>query len=170
MPPFKSACVLKKKSESTVCHVLCFSVDLCDTENWTSAFSEFNQHLFRQFVTDSLWTFQRTRLLFEIRTNEAPLSFANFSFIQRYVSSVCQTFFCSLSLVPQGMSVNIDMNRILIVKVSGACPKSLSRSLIFPQSCNVTNPGRCSTRIPSALHRFRQSFFSFPSVLLDSGF
>ena len=34
------------------------------------------------------------------------------------------------------MSLNIDTNGILPVKVSGASPKSLSRSLTLPQSCN----------------------------------
>ena len=31
------------------------------------------------------------------------------------------------------MSLNIDINRILSVKVSGACPKSLSKSVTLPQ-------------------------------------
>ena len=49
------------------------------------------------------------------------------------------------SLLPslsQEMSLNIDINKILPVKVSGVCPKSLSRSLILSQSCNVVNPGK----------------------------
>ena len=49
------------------------------------------------------------------------------------------------SLLPslsQEMSLNIDINKILPVRVSGVCPKSLSRSLILPQSCNVVNPGK----------------------------
>ena len=47
-----------------------------------------------------------------------------------------------LPFLSQEMSLNIDMNRILPVKVSGVCPKELSRSLILPQSCNVVNPGK----------------------------
>ena len=57
-----------------------------------------------------------------------------------------------LSFLSQEMLLNIDMNRILPVEVSRVCPKSLSRSLILSQSCNVVNPGRCSTRIQSTLH------------------
>ena len=47
-----------------------------------------------------------------------------------------------LPFLSQAMSLNIDMNRILPVKVSGVCPKSLRRSLILSQSCNVVNPGK----------------------------
>ena len=47
-----------------------------------------------------------------------------------------------LPFLSQEMSLNIDINRILLVKVAGVCPKSLRRSLILPQSCNVVNPGK----------------------------
>ena len=40
------------------------------------------------------------------------------------------------------MSLNIDINEILPVKVSGVGPKSLSRLPILSQSCNVVNPGK----------------------------
>ena len=46
----------------------------------------------------------------------------------------CPAFAVHSSLLPflsQEMSLNIDINKILPVKVSGVCPKSLSRSLIF---------------------------------------
>ena len=49
------------------------------------------------------------------------------------------------SLLPfpsQEMSLNIDIKRILPVKVSGASPNLLSRSVTLPQSCNVVNPGK----------------------------
>ena len=96
------------------------------TENWTSAFDEFHQHLFRNIVPDSLWTalFDRVALFLRTRTNEWPLSFTQFSCIQRYESSVCQTFLFIASC-PQEMSLNIDMNRILSVKFSGVSPKSV---------------------------------------------
>ena len=54
-------------------------------------------------------------------------------------------FFEHSSLLPflsQEMSLNIDIKRILPVKVSGVCPKELRRSLILSQSCNVVNPGK----------------------------
>ena len=38
--------------------------------------------------------------------------------------------------------MNIDMNRILPVKVSGDCPKELRRLMILSQSCNDVNPGK----------------------------
>ena len=40
------------------------------------------------------------------------------------------------------MSLNIDIKRILLVKVFGVSPKSLSRSVTLPQTCNVVNPGK----------------------------
>ena len=50
--------------------------------------------------------------------------------------------YCSLSLIPQEMSLNIDMNRILPVKFSGVSPNLLSKLLTLSQSCNVVNPGK----------------------------
>ena len=47
-----------------------------------------------------------------------------------------------LPFLSQEMSLNIDIKRILPVKVSGVSPKSLSRSVTLPQSCNVVNPGK----------------------------
>ena len=47
----------------------------------------------------------------------------------------------SLPLPSQEMSLNIDTNRILPVKVSGASPSLLSRSVTLPQNCNVVNAG-----------------------------
>ena len=48
----------------------------------------------------------------------------------------------SLSLLSQEMSLNIDINKILHVNVSGVSPNLLSRSVTLPQSCNVVNPGK----------------------------
>ena len=45
-----------------------------------------------------------------------------------------------LSFLSQEMSLNIDIYRILPVKVAGVCPIELRRSLILSQSCNVVNP------------------------------
>ena len=47
-----------------------------------------------------------------------------------------------LPFLSQEMSLNIDIKRILPVKVSGVSPKLLSRSVTLPQSCNVVNPGK----------------------------
>ena len=57
-----------------------------------------------------------------------------------------------LPLLSQEMSLNIDINKIFAVKVSGVSPNLLSRSVTLPQSCNVVNPGKYSTRIQLALH------------------
>ena len=54
----------------------------------------------------------------------------------------CARHYSSLSFVPQEMSLNIDINRILPVKMSGVFPYLLSKSLTLPQSCNVVNPGK----------------------------
>ena len=54
----------------------------------------------------------------------------------------CARHSSSLSFVPQDMSLNIDIKRILPVKDSGVCPIELRRSLILSQSCNVVNPGK----------------------------
>ena len=71
---------------------------------------------------------------------------------------VCARHSCSLSLVPQEMSVNIDMNRILPVKFSGVSPNLLSELLTLSQSCNVSNPGKTfhsnSVGSPSILSKF----------------
>ena len=48
----------------------------------------------------------------------------------------------SLSFVPQEMSLSIDINRILPVKISGVSHNLLSKSLTLSQSCNVSNPGK----------------------------
>ena len=48
-----------------------------------------------------------------------------------------------LSFLSQEMSLNIDMNSILPVKVSGVIvPKELRRLMILSQSCNDVNPGK----------------------------
>ena len=64
----------------------------------------------------------------------------------------------ALSFVPQEMSLNIDINRILPLKFSGVSFNLNSKLLTSSLSCNVLNPGKYSTRIPLALRRFCQSF------------
>ena len=64
----------------------------------------------------------------------------------------------SLSLVPREMSLNIDMNRILLEKISGVSPNLLNKLLISSQSCNVPNPDMLfhsnSVGSPSNLSKF----------------
>ena len=55
----------------------------------------------------------------------------------------------SLSFVPQGMSLNIDINRIPLVKFSGVSPNLYSKLWTSSLSCNVLNPGK----IPLEFHR-----------------
>ena len=64
----------------------------------------------------------------------------------------------SLSFDPQEMSLNIDINMILPVKFSGVSSDLNSNRLTSSLSCNVLNPGKYSTRSPSAHRRFCQSF------------
>ena len=64
----------------------------------------------------------------------------------------------SLSFVPQEMSLNIDIKRILPVTFSGVSSNLISKRLTSSLSCNVLNPGIYSTRIPLAHRRFCQSF------------
>ena len=64
----------------------------------------------------------------------------------------------SLSLDPQEMSLNIDMNMILLVKFSGVSPNFNSKLLTSSLSCNVLNPGKIfhskSIGSPSILSKF----------------
>ena len=57
-------------------------------------------------------------------------------------SRACARHSFSLSFVPQEMSLNIDMNRILPVEITGVSHNLLSKSLTLPQSCNISNPGK----------------------------
>ena len=70
----------------------------------------------------------------------------------------CARHYFSLSFVPQEMSLNIDMNRILPVKFAGVSHNLLSESLTLSQSCNVSNPGKMfhsnSVGSPSILSKF----------------
>ena len=66
----------------------------------------------------------------------------------------CARHSSSLSFVPQEMSLNIDMNRILPVKFSGVSPNLLSKLLTSSLSCNVSNPGKM----------FHSNFVGSPSI------
>ena len=80
---------------------------------------------------------------FRIWSNEKPLTNSK---------SFCKYFHDSgiylpkhsslLSYLPQEISLNIDMNRILPVKISGVCHIELRRLMILSQSCNDVNPGK----------------------------
>ena len=71
-------------------------------------------------------------------TNKWPLS--NTKLLCKYGDDfgMCHTFFF-ITFVVTG---NVIEHRHKIVKVSSVSPKSLSRSLILSQSCNVVNPGK----------------------------
>ena len=64
----------------------------------------------------------------------------------------------SLSLDPQEISLNIDINRILPVKFSGVSPNLNSKLLTSSLSCNVLNPVKISHSnsidSPSILSKF----------------
>ena len=65
------------------------------TENWASAFSEFQQHLFRDMIPNSLWTilFHRISLLLGTWTNKWPLSYTKLLCKYGDDFSICQAFF-----------------------------------------------------------------------------
>ena len=114
------------------------------TENRMSAFCEFQQHFVRDVIQSSLWTIS---LLQNTTSFAEPGSINDHCPIPNFFASTLTAlaFAKHSSLLPflsQEMSLNIDINRILLVKVSGASPKSLSGSLTLPQSCNVVNPGK----------------------------
>ena len=125
----------------------------CWTENWTPAFSELQQHLVRDVITNSLWTilFHRRPLLLGTWTNEWPLSYTKL--LCKYGENLWfSKHSSSLPLLSQEMSLNIDIIKMLPVKVSGVSPNLLSRSVTSMKNCNVVNPWKYSTRIQSALH------------------
>ena len=112
------------------------------TESGMSAFCEFQQHLVCDMIPSSLWTVVcRIPLLYKTWSNNDHCPIPNL-----LANTLTTLAFAKLSsLLPflsQEMSLNIDIKRILPVKVSGVSPKSLSRSLTLPQSCNVVNPGK----------------------------
>ena len=85
--------------------------------------------------------------------------------------------YSSLPFLSQEMSFNIDINKILPVKVSvsGVSPNLLNRSVTLAQNCTVVNPGKLfhsnSVGSPCFLHSlcsFHQlwSILSWPSKLL----
>ena len=104
-------------------------------------------------------------------------------FAYKDTTLACARHSSSLSFVPQGMSLNIDTNRILPVKISGFSPNLLSGSVTLPWSCNVCESwenvpldfGRLSTdsiKVSVALRRcdpfypFLPSFVGF-RILMD---
>ena len=112
-------------------------------ENRTSAFGEFQQHLVRDMILNSLGLFSSLDCHFFSEpgpTNDhcpIPNFFANMETTLEFA-----THSSSLPLPSQEMSLNIDIKRILPVKVSGASSNLLRRSVTLPQSCNVVNPGK----------------------------
>ena len=79
----------------------------------------------------------------------------------------------SLSLVPQELSLNIDINRILPVKFSGVSSNFNSKHLTSSLSCNVLNPGKInSIGSPSILSKFRyfEEDFNHPNLCSHASF
>ena len=112
------------------------------TENWTTAFGEFHQHLFRDVIPNSLWIvlFHRIPFLLGTWTTNDHRPLPNF-FASVETTSTFAKHFSSLSFSSQEMSLDIDINRMLPVKVSGVSPNLLSRSVTLSQSC-IVNPGK----------------------------
>ena len=129
------------------------------TENRTSALSEFQQHLFCKFVPNSLWTvfFDRVPLFSEPGPINDHCPLPNL-LAYKDTSRTFARHSVSLSFVPQEMSLNIDMNRMFLVKFSGVSSNLNSKLLTSSLSCNVLNPGKIfhsnSIGSPSILSKF----------------
>ena len=129
---------------------------------------------FLLFVPNSLWIvlFDRVPLLFKTKTNKrTTVLFQIFLHSKIRIEHFPDSLLHCL-LFHKKMSLNIDINRILPVKFSGVSPNLYSKLLTSSLSCNVLNPGKYSTRIPLAHHRF--CHLIHPNVCshasLDSGF
>ena len=134
-------------------------------EDWTSALSEFQQHPFCNFL--SLTPCGLSSLIqYHFFPEPGPMNdhcpFPNL-FACRETSVAFATHCSSLTFVPQ-MSLNIDINRILPVKISGVSFNLNSKRLTSSLSCNVLYPGKYSTRIPLARRRCCQSFCNFEKI------
>ena len=109
------------------------------TESRMSAFCEFQQHFVRDMIC-GLFSAE-----YHFFSEPGPIN-DHCPTPNLFASTLTTLAFAKhSSLLPflsQEMSLNIDMNRILPVKVSGVFPMSLSRSLILSQSCNLVNPGK----------------------------
>ena len=90
------------------------------TENRASGFCEFQLHPFRDIVPDS-----------ELGPMKDHCPVPNF-LAYKDTTLECARRSSSLSFVPQEMSWNIDMNRILPEKSFGVSPNLLSKSLTLP--------------------------------------
>ena len=151
-------------SESPVYHVLCLRVDL-----WTMGsqrgkldirFLRIPPTSFPQCgPTHSLWTvFTDTEsFLSEPGPMNDHCPFPNL-FANRETSLTFARHSVVLSFVPQEMSLNIDINMILPVKLSGVSSGLNSKRLTSSLSCNVLNPGKIfhsnSIGSPSILSKF----------------
>ena len=124
-------------------------------ENWTSAFCEFQHHLFRHIPQFSLWTiFVESTIFFRTRTNEWPLT----NLPIRETRMAFESHSCSLSFDALEMSLNIDMNRINPVKFSGVSPIFNSKHFTSWLSRNVMYSG----------DNFQSKSISSPSFLSKS--
>ena len=105
----------------------------CCTENWIFILSEFHQHLFRDMVPNSLWAvlFHRIPFLSKPGPMNDHCPIPNF-FAYIETTSAFAKHSLSSSFVPQEMSLNIDINKILPVKFSGVSPNLLRRSVTLP--------------------------------------
>ena len=132
------------------------------TENRTSAFCEFQQHLFRHFVPFSCGLSSLIEYHFFSepgpRNDHCP---APNLFAYRETRLAFDPHSYSLSFDPKEMSLNIEMNTILPVKVSGVSPYLNNKLLTSSLSCNVLNPWKIfhsnSIGSPSTLSKFLYS-------------
>ena len=123
-----------------------------------SVFSKFYRHQFSDSVPFSLWFVfvSRVPLLSDPspRNDQRP---AGNLFANKDTSVASAIHSCSLSLVHHMMSLNIDMKIFRLVNCDGS-PILVMNSWTLLMSCNVVNPGKYSTRIPSVPCRLCPKF------------
>ena len=125
-----------------------------------SAFTEFDHHRFSDSVPFSLWSVNIS-IEYHFFSDPSPRNdqrpggnlFANVD-----TSVALALHYCSFSVDPHEMSLNIDMKMIRPVN-SSVCLLILDmNSWTLLQSCNMVNPGKYSTRIPLAHHQLCPKF------------
>ena len=135
------------------------------TENWTSDLSE-NQHPFSAILSQIPCALS-SLIEYHFFSEPGPINdhcpVPNL-LAYRNTSRAFVRYFSSSSIVPQETSLNIDINRILPVKLSGVSPNLYSKLLTSSLRCNVLNLGKYSTRIPFAHHRSCLSFCNFEKI------
>ena len=134
----------------------------CSTENWMSAFCEFQHHLFRHFVPFSCGL--SSLIEYHFFSEPGPINDhcpAPNLFAHRETRLAFDPHSFSLTFDQQEKSLNIDIKKIHPVKFSDVSPYLNCELLTSSLSCNVLNPYKIfhsnSIGSPSILSKFLYS-------------